>query len=154
VEEAAMKTIRALIEGKVVYSVTPGMSVLDVARAMSEKRVGAVIVLDGGEPVGVFSERDLMERIVIRGRAPAEVPVREVMTRDILTASPDDSTIDCMKKMQLRGCRHLPIVESGRVVAMLSLRDLLKVEIDEMEEEIKWMNAYIHDVPPDRRDRD
>jgi CBS domain-containing protein len=145
-----MKYIRTLIEGKTVYSVPPDTTVLDAARFMSEKRVGAIVILDGGWPVGVFSERDLMERVVIRERHPAEVRVNEVMTRDILTANPDDSYIDCMKKMQSRGCRHLPIVESGRVIAMISLRDLLKVEIDEKEEEIKWMNAYIHGVPPDR----
>jgi CBS domain-containing protein len=121
---------------------------------MSEKRVGAVVVLEEGWPVGVFSERDLMERVVIRERHPGDVRVKEVMTRDILTANPDDSYIDCMKKMQGRGCRHLPVVESGRVIAMISLRDLLKVEIDEKEEEIKWMNAYIHGVPPDRRGPD
>jgi CBS domain-containing protein len=148
-----MKTIRSLIEGKTVHSVPPERSVLDVARFMSERRVGAIVVLDGERPVGIFSERDLMERIVIRGRQPAEVQVREVMTRDILTASPDESYIDCMKKMQLRGCRHLPVVEGDRVIAMLSLRDLLRVEIDEMEEEIKWMNAYIHGVPPDRMEQ-
>jgi CBS domain-containing protein len=150
--EVAMKNIRPLVEGKIVHTVPPDTSVLDVARFMSEKRVGAIVILEGDRPVGVFSERDLMERVVIRGRSPAEIRVKEVMTRDILTGSPDDSYIDCMKKMQSRGCRHLPIVEGGRVVAMLSLRDLLKVEIDEKEEEIKWMNAYIHGVPPDRKD--
>ncbi len=145
-----MKTIRGLIEGKVVYSVPPEANVLEVARYMSEKRVGAIVVIEGDQVVGVFSERDLMERVVIRGRSPADVRVKEVMTRDLLTAGPDESYVDCMKKMQLRGCRHLPIVEGGQVIAMLSLRDLLKVEIEQMEEEIKWMNAYIHGVPPDR----
>lgn len=145
-----MTSIRAFIEGKPVYSVRPDLNVLQVARYMCEKRVGAVVVLDGERPVGVFSERDLMERVVTRGRDPGAVRVDEVMTRDIVTASPDDSPVDCMRKMQARGCRHLPIVEGGRLRTMISLRDLLKVEIDEKDEEIKWMNAYIHDVPPDR----
>lgn len=145
-----MTSIRAFVEKKPVYSVRPDMNVLQVARYMCEKRVGAVVVLDGEWPVGVFSERDLMERVVTRGRDPGTVRVDEVMTRDIVTGSPDDSHIDCMRKMQARGCRHLPIVEGGRLMAMISLRDLLKVQIDEKDEEIKWMNAYIHDVPPDR----
>jgi CBS domain-containing protein len=145
-----MQKIRALVEGRPVYGVTPEMTVLEAARYMSEKRVGAVIVLNEGAPAGIFSERDLMERVVIAGRDPARVPVREVMTRDLLTASPEESPVECMQKMQRRGCRHLPVVEDGKVVGVLSLRDLLKIEIDEKTETIMWMNAYIHDVPPER----
>lgn len=148
-----MTSIRALLGNRPVFGVRPEMSVLDVARYMSEKRVGAVLVLGpGGEgPLGIFSERDLMERVVVGGADPARSRVDQVMTRDVVTASPDASSADCMQKMQARGCRHLPIVEDGRVVGMISLRDLLHVEIDEKNEEIRWMNAYIHDAPPDRR---
>lgn len=145
-----MQKIRALVEGRPVFGVTPEMTVLEVARYMNGKRVGAVMVLNEGAPLGIFSERDLMERVVIAGLDPAAVPVREVMTRDLLAASPEDNPVECMQKMQKRGCRHLPVIEDGRVVGMLSLRDLLKIEIDEKSETIMWMNAYIHDVPPDR----
>ena len=145
-----MQTIRTLLSGKSIYCVPPTMSVLDAARTMCDQRIGAIVVRDGTIPVGVFSERDLMERVVVRGKDPSRVPVAEVMTRDIVTASPDESPVECMRKMQERGCRHLPIVERDEVIAMLSLRDLLRVEIDEKNEEIRWMNAYIHDVPPDR----
>ena len=146
-----MTSIRALLGNRPVFSVRPEMSVLDVARAMCEKHVGAIVVIGpGGDgPLGIFSERDLMERVVARGGDPARIPVEQVMTRDVLTAGPDASSDECMRKMQERGCRHLPIVEGGRVIGMLSLRDLLRVEIDEKAEEIRWMNAYIHDVPPD-----
>jgi CBS domain-containing protein len=147
-----MTSIRALLKNRPVFSVTPETSVLDVARYMSEKNVGAVLVLGpgGAGPLGIFSERDLMERVVVRGADPARIHVDQVMTHDVVTASPDESSDDCMKKMQARGCRHLPIVEAGCVVGMLSLRDLLRVEIDEKNEEIRWMNAYIKDVPPDQ----
>lgn len=145
-----MQKIRALVEGRPVFAVTPEMSVLEVARYMSERRIGAVVVLNDGAPAGIFSERDLMERVVIAGRDPAAVPVHEVMTPDMLTASPEDNAVECMQKMQRRGCRHLPVIEDGTVVGMLSLRDLLRIEIDEKSETIMWMNAYIHDVPPDR----
>jgi CBS domain-containing protein len=145
-----MQTIRPLLTGKAIYCVPPTMSVLEAARTMCDRRIGAIVVSDGPTPVGVFSERDLMERVVIRGKDPSRVTVEEVMTRDILTASPEESPVECMRKMQERGCRHLPIVEGDRVIAMLSLRDLLRVEIDEKNEEIRWMNAYIHDIPPDR----
>ena len=148
-----MTSIRALLSNRPVFSVRPETSVLDVARYMSEKRVGAVLVLEpgGAGPLGIFSERDLMERVVARGADPARVQVDQVMTREVITADPDASSADCMQMMQARGCRHLPIVEGGRVVGMISLRDLLHVEIDEKNEEIRWMNAYIHDAPPDRR---
>ncbi len=148
-----MKSIRAMLSGRPVLSVDPMMTVFDVARSMSEKQIGAVVVLDaaGGGLLGIFSERDLMERVVILASDPRQVMVGEVMTRDVVTASPDESGVECMKKMQERGCRHLPVVEDGRVIGMLSLRDLLRVEIDEKDEEIRWMNAYIHDVPPDRQ---
>jgi CBS domain-containing protein len=147
-----MTSIRVLLGNRPVFSVPPETSVLEVARYMSEKRVGAVLVLGSGTagPLGVFSERDLMERVVIRGADPARLRVEEVMTREVVTAGPDESSVDCMRKMQERGCRHLPIVEAGRVVGMISLRDLLRVEIDEKNEEIRWMNAYIHDVPPEK----
>ncbi|HWN80721.1 MAG TPA: CBS domain-containing protein [Candidatus Udaeobacter sp.] len=145
-----MQTIRPLLIGKSIHSVPPTVTVLEAARTMCDRRIGAIMVCDGSHPVGVFSERDLMERVVVRGKDPARVPVSEVMTRDIVTASPNDSPVECMRKMQEHGCRHLPVVEGGQVIAMLSLRDLLRIEIDEKNEEIRWMNAYIHDVPPDR----
>jgi CBS domain-containing protein len=145
-----MQTIRPLLAGKQVHAVSPTMTVLDVARTMCDKRIGAIVVIEGSTPVGVFSERDLMERVVVRGLDPARLRVDEVMTRDIVTAGPDDSPVDCMRRMQARGCRHLPILDADKVIAMLSLRDLLRVEIEEKNEEIRWMNAYIHDVPPDR----
>ncbi len=145
-----MQTIRPLLAGKQVHAVTPTMTVLDVARTMCDKRIGAIVVIEGSTPVGVFSERDLMERVVVRGLDPARLLVEEVMTRDIVTARPDESPVDCMRRMQARGCRHLPVLEADKVIAMLSLRDLMRVEIEEKNEEIRWMNVYIHDVPPDR----
>ncbi len=147
-----MNRVRELLSAGPLFNVTPEMSVLDVARYMSEKRVGAVMVLGADRGLlGIFSERDLMERVVIRGSDPDRISVREVMTRDVLSAGPDESSVECLKKMQERGCRHLPIIQDGQVLGMLSLRDLMRVEIHEKEEEIRWMNAYIRDVPPDRQ---
>ena len=91
----------------------------------------------------------LRERLEARVSEPGGL--RDVMTRDVLSAGPDESSVDCMKKMQQRGCRHLPVIEDGKVLGMLSLRDLMRVEIKEKDEEIRWMNAYIRDVPPDRQ---
>ena len=121
-----MQTIRALLIGKSIYCVPPTVSVLDAARTMCDRRIGAIVVRDGVTPVGVFSERDLMERVVVRGKDPARVPVSEVMTRDIITASPDESPVECMRKMQERGCRHLPIVEAdGKPTGSIAIQGRL-----------------------------
>src|SRR5690606_6290087 len=122
--------------------------VLDVLRRMTEARVGAIAILDGERLVGVFSERDLMTRVVVAGRAPAATPAERVMTRDVVTADLHDTRAACLAKMQRRGCRHLPVLAQGRVISMLSIRDLLHDEIREQFEEIRHLRAYVYQVPP------
>ncbi len=140
--------VRGLVGQRNVFSVSPDMSVLDVARYMSQKRIGAVAVVANDVPVGVFSERDLMERVVSKELSPATTRVEEVMSRDLVMGDADDSHMVCMLRMQDRGCRHLPLTDNGKYIGMLSLRDLLRLEVDEKNERIKWMNAYIHDETP------
>jgi len=122
--------------------------VIDVAVAMSEARMGAIPVMDGERLVGIFSERDLMTRVVVPGRDAHATVVEEVMTHRVVTASLEESVDRCLEKMQRAGCRHLPVVHDGRVVAMLSMRDLLRDEIEEQVEEIRSLRAYIHQAPP------
>jgi CBS domain-containing protein len=149
-----MNKVRSLIGDRPILSVTPEMSVLDVARYMSEKRVGAVPVLEGKRPIGMFSERDLMERVVLAGRSAADTTVADVMTRDLVVAEADENPLRCMKMMQDRPCRHLPIIAAGELIGVLSLRDLLHVQLDRKTEELKWAHAYIRDVPPDHESSD
>ncbi len=142
-----MHRIRRVIERKHVVHAHPDASVLEAATTMSEGRVGAIPILDGEELVGIFSERDLMTRVVVPGRDPGATPVAEVMTRDVVHAAPDESVEDCLDKMRRAGCRHLPVVADGRVIAVLSMRDLLHDEIEEQESELRDLRAYLHQMP-------
>jgi CBS domain-containing protein len=122
----------------------PSATVFEVAALMSEAKIGCIPVLDGEGLAGVFSERDLMTRVVVAGKDPHETSVESVMTREVITASLDDRVERCLEKMHSRGCRHLPVVADGRVIAMVSMRDLLRDEIEEQVEEIRGLRAYIH----------
>lgn len=119
-----------LIEGRPLIHAGPADNVRDVARKMSEKNIGAVAVLDDGRLVGVFSERDLMTRVVAEGLDPASTRVDLVMTKDLVVADSDDDLGAAMQKMATLGCRHLPVVDHGNLVGMLSLRDLMQVDGD------------------------
>jgi CBS domain-containing protein len=143
-----MKTIGAVVKEREIYHLSVEQTVREASRYMTEKRVGAVVVLDGIRLVGVLSERDIMGRVVAKGLDPDQARVGDVMTRDIVVARPDESHDDGLRKMKQAGCRHLPVVEADRYVGMVSLRDLLQVDLTEKDEEIRWLNAYIHYVPP------
>jgi CBS domain-containing protein len=147
-ERVMEKTIGKLIKGRYVYTAHSGQTVFDVARSMSEKRVGALAVLEEDRLVGIFSERDLMTRVVAKGLNPQKVLVDEVMTRNLIVASPSDSYTEALAKMQKAGIRHLLIVDGDQLVGMLSLRDLLQVDIKEKSAEIESLHEYIHYTPP------
>jgi CBS domain-containing protein len=142
-----MHTLRQVIQRLKLISARSNDSVIDAATRMSENRVGALSVLDDEVLVGIFSERDLMTRVVVAGRDPHRTRIADVMTHDVVTAALDDSVETCLEKMQTAGCRHLPVVHDGRVISMLSMRDLLCDEIEEQTEEIRHLRAYIHQVP-------
>lgn len=143
-----MHTLEQVLRTRHLVAARPTDPVLDVLRRMTEARVGAIAILDGERLVGVFSERDLMTRVVVAGRDPAATPVERVMTRDVVTADLHETRAECLAKMQRRGCRHLPVLAQGRVISMLSIRDLLHDEIREQFEEIRHLRAYVYQVPP------
>jgi CBS domain-containing protein len=143
-----MHTLEQVLRSRNLVSAEPAEPVLAVLRRMTEARVGAIAILDGERLVGIFSERDLMTRVVVAGRDPATTPVECVMTRDVVTADLHESRGDCLAKMQRRGCRHLPVLSDDRVIAMLSMRDLLHDEIQEQFEEIRHLRAYVYQLPP------
>lgn len=136
-----MHTLRHVVQRLDVISAQPKAPVLDVAVAMTEGRVGAIPVIEGDRLVGIFSERDLMTRVVVRGRDPEATPVGEVMTHEVVTANLDERVERCLEKMRRSGCRHLPVVHDGRVVAMLSMRDLLADEVEEQYAELRELRA-------------
>jgi CBS domain-containing protein len=140
--------VRSVVAGRETYFVNSADTVRQVAQYMSERRVGAVAVLDGARVAGIVSERDIMSKVVARGLDPAHTNVGEVMSRELLVAQPDDSYDDAARKMRQGGVRHLPVVEGDRLIGMISQRDLLQVDLSAKDEEIRWLNAYIHFTPP------
>jgi CBS domain-containing protein len=139
-----MHTLRQVIQRLHVIHAGPTATVFEVAALMSEARIGCIPVLDGEMLVGVFSERDLMTRVVVEGRDAHTTSVRSVMTREVVTATLDDRVERCLEKMRSVGCRHQPVVADGRVIAMISMRDLMRDEIEEQVEEIRGLRDYIH----------
>jgi CBS domain-containing protein len=142
-----MHTLRQVIQRLNLITAPADALVLDVAVTMSERHVGAIPIMEDERLVGIFSERDLMTRVVVSGRDPRATRISDVMTHDVATASLDDTVDSCIEKMKAAGCRHLPVVHEGRVISMLSMRDLLRDEIEEQTEEIRNLRAYIHQVP-------
>ena len=136
-----------LIKDQETYQAELGQSVLETVRAMVERNIGAVPVLHNGKLVGIFSERDLMRRVVAEGRDPHLTCMAEVMTDDPLTISTDEELEGCMALMRRHGFRHLPVCHDGHLVGMVSLRDILLHDLNEKDDEVRMMRAYIHSTP-------
>lgn len=135
----SVKTAKQLVEEKGigVVSVGPDDAVLAVLKAMSDKGVNGVLVLDGGRLVGLVTERDYAMKVELQGRTAKETAAREIMTTNLYCASADDSSERCMAVMRNKGVRHLPVVEQGKVIGMLSVRDVLEEVVSEDEHLIK-----------------
>jgi CBS domain-containing protein len=144
-----MHTLAQAFRSRALISARPVEDVLTVARRMCEAGVGAIVVLDGDSLVGIFSERDLMTRVIVARRDPAQTPVSAVMTRDVVTAEMDDRVDACEDKMRRASCRHLPVLSKGRVIGMISMRDLLRDELAEERDQIRELRAYLHQAPLD-----
>ena len=142
-----MSSVYDLVKDQDTYRATVEQSVLEVARAMVERNIGAVPVLREGLLVGVFSERDLMRRVVVEGRDPARTAVGEVMTEDPLTVAPQEDMETCRFLMRRHGFRHLPICEGKQLRGMVSMRDIILHDLSERDEEVRMMRAYIHSIP-------
>jgi CBS domain-containing protein len=139
----AMEQIHDLVKDREVYYVETGRSVLETVRYMVERNIGAVAVVSGENLVGIFSERDLMRRVVSEGRDPGKTTVGEVMTADPLVVSPNEQIKDCMRLMKENSFRHLPVCDGRRLKGLISLRDLILHDLNEKEGEVQMMRAYI-----------
>jgi CBS domain-containing protein len=124
-----------------------GQTVLDVAKAMVARNIGAVPVLRDGVLVGIFSERDLMKRVVVEGRQADTTRVGDVMTNDPLVVSPEETLENCMLLMRRHGFRHLPICDGKQLRGLVSLRDLILQDLNEKDHEVRMMRAYIQASP-------
>jgi len=132
-----MATLRELVKDRRVYSIDAARTVLEAARFMMEHNVGALPVLRDGELVGIFSERDIMNRVVAVGRTPGHTVVSEVMTANPRAVSADESVEECLFIMREFGFRHLPIVDGRELKGLVSLRDILMRQAAEIERQTR-----------------
>ena len=141
-----MTTVRQLLDRKdrAVFSLRPEAPVLEAIRAMAEHHVGALLVMKDEVLAGIVSERDYARKVILRGRSSSDTPVRDIMTSPVLTVSPDTSVEQCMQLVTDKRVRHLPVVEAGRVVGMVSIGDLVKAVIAEQQQQIQQLESYIH----------
>jgi CBS domain-containing protein len=121
----------------------PEQTVADAVVCMAERQVGAVPIIASGRLVGIFSERDLLRRVIAQGRVPEETLLSDVMTPHPVTALPDESRLLAIDKMRDVGCRHLPVEVDGEVIDMLSMRDLLYAEIEEKSAQVEELRHYV-----------
>jgi len=139
-----MTTIRQILARKPeIYSIDPEATVLEALRLLEEKNVGALLVMNGELLVGIFSERDYARRMILQGRTSRETPVREVMTSKVFVITPDTSSGECMMHMTDRHIRHLPVVEGGRVVGVISIGDVVRSVIHDLRFTVRQLESYI-----------
>jgi len=130
-----MKQIAEIIEDQVLTVIEPSLTVRSAAQKMAEKNIGAVAVVSAGKLAGIFSERDLMARVVAKGLDPDDTKVDAVMSKELVIAKPSDDLDQALQKMYAIHARHLPVVENGKLVGMVSIRDLL--EFDDAQQRAK-----------------
>lgn len=140
-----MRSVRHLLESKApeVFAIGPDAPVIDAIRLMAEKRIGAVVVMDGGRLAGILSERDYARKIVLQGRSSATTPVRDIMTAEVVTVGLQDNIERCMQIVTERRIRHLPVVDGGAVLGVVSIGDLVKAVIEDQQLQLDQLQRYI-----------
>ena len=140
-----MQTVDQMMKAKGpgVYSIGPEAPVLDALRLLSEKHIGALLVMRGPELVGILSERDYARKVVLLGRSSADTPVEQIMSSQVTTVDRSATVTECLELMTERRIRHLPVVEGGRVFGMLSIGDFVKAVIDDQRHHIEDLERFI-----------
>lgn len=140
-----MRTITDLLrnKGNDVYSIEPDATVFDAITLMAEKEIGALLVMNGGELVGILSERDYARKVILKGKSSRDTAVRDIMTSRVLCIAPDRSVDECMAVMTENRIRHLPVLEESNVIGVVSLGDLVKAIIEDQKFEIEQLQHYI-----------
>jgi CBS domain-containing protein len=141
-----MKLVKHLLDakGRKVLSISADASVFDAIKMMADESVGSLVVLDENDGlVGIVTERDYARKVIVKGRSSRDTRVADIMTADVLTTSCDRTINSCMEIMTERKLRHLPVVEDGRVIAMVSIGDLVQAIIADQKEEIEHLEHYI-----------
>lgn len=136
---------KSLLEhkGRDMWTISPEAMVLDAIHLMDEKNVGALPVMDGSKLVGIVSERDYMSKVMLKGKSSKETPVSDIMTRDVVTVNPDQNVSECMRIVSEHRIRHLPVVEDGQLLGIVSIGDLVKWTIATQRMTIEQLEAYI-----------
>jgi signal-transduction protein with cAMP-binding, CBS, and nucleotidyltransferase domain len=140
-----MRKVSHILEAKGgrVVTVPQEAPVLEVIRLMAEHRMGSVLVMRGGELMGIATERDYARKVILQGRSSVDTPVSAIMTTPVTCVSLDDSVNDCMAMMTEKHIRHLPVQDGGQIVGMISIGDLVKAVIEEQQQEIHHLHQYI-----------
>lgn len=140
-----MQTVKQLLQakGSRVWTVAPDASMLDALRIMADRNIGALVVVERGEVVGIVSERDYARKIVLHGKTSRDTPVREIMTSAVVFVRPTQTIQDCMAQMTERHIRHLPVLEDGKLVGLISIGDVVKAIIAQQEFMIAQLEQYI-----------
>lgn len=140
-----MKRVKDVLEvkGNDVWSIEPGASVYDAMKLMADKEVGALMVIEGTELVGIISERDYARKVILEGRSSRTTQVREIMTSRLVYAEPEQNIEECMVVMTERRVRHLPVIDGGRLIGVISIGDLVKSIITEQRFIIEQLERYI-----------
>lgn len=140
-----MNTVGQILKtkGSQVWTISKDATVADAAKILVEKRVGAVLVMEGDSLAGIFTERDLVNKVSLSGRNPAEISLDEVMTHQVVTVTPADTVNTCMALMTDRHFRHLPVVQDGKLAGILSIGDVVKDIIEELQFMVNQFERYI-----------
>ncbi len=141
-----MATTRHLLDRKsrAIFSIGPDEPVLEAIRLMAERHVGALLVMQGEELVGIVSERDYARKVILKGRSSADTPVAQIMSAPVVTVSLNNSVQECMQLMTTKRIRHLPVLEGKKVVGLVSIGDLVKAVMEEQQQTIEQLESYIH----------
>ena len=140
-----MRSVRQLLEAKApeVFAIGPDAPVVDAIRLMAEKRIGALLVMQSGKLAGIVSERDYARKVVLQGRSSSDTPVRDIMTAQVVTIALDDTAEHCMQLVTDRRIRHLPVVDAGHVLGVVSIGDLVRAVIEDQQLELDQLQRYI-----------
>ena len=140
-----MKTVKNIFQNKstAIYSVSPDTSVLDALQVMMDKNISALLVMEGPDLKGIFTERDYARKIILQGKSSKETKIKEVMTAKLEVINLNSSIDHCMQIMTEKHIRHLPIIDNGKVAGMISIGDLVKFVIEDQKQTIEQLQSYI-----------
>ncbi len=142
-------TIREILaaKGSVVWTISPNATVYEAIQLMADKNVGALVVTEGDKLVGIISERDYTRKVILKGRSSRDTPVRDILSREVIYVTPEHSVDECLRLMTHHRVRHLPVLEGGRLVGIVSIGDLVNWVISAQSTTIHQLQTYITGYP-------